>query len=140
MPQEQKSSTPVELDHILASVVVLHWDALTHASTDGKVRVEYHIGSDGSVECLKLWTSAREYWSLICDCSVHPGWSDGPRFSNGFHSRPLARLLQSIMMNQNLFYHGCSPHSNGSLEIGAPSVEAIGDARLRVDETFQRAS
>jgi hypothetical protein len=134
------TTTPQQLDRILTSAVVLNWDALTLASTSGRVRIEYHIGLDGSVEYLKLWTSTREYWSLICDFSVHPAWSDGPRFSNGFHSRSLGRLLQSIVMNQNLFQHDCRPNSNGLLEIGTPTLQEIGDARLRVSETFQRAS
>jgi hypothetical protein len=137
---QTKSAAPVQLEHILASVVVLNWDALAASSPAGRVRVEYHIGLDGSVECLKMWGSVREYWSLICDYSVNPSWSDGPRFSNGFHSRPLGRLLQAIMMNQNLFCHVCEPNSNGLFEIGAPTMEDTDAARLRVSETFQRPS
>jgi hypothetical protein len=137
---QAKAAAPQQLNHILTSAVVLNWDALTLASATGRVRVEYHIGMDGSVEYLKLWTSAREYWSLICDFSVHPAWSDGPRFSNGFHSRSLGRLLQSIVMNQGLFQHGCRPNTNGLLEVGTPTLQQIGDARLRIDETFQRPS
>lgn len=135
-----RTSSPVQLDHILASAVVLNWEALTLASTPGRVRIEYHIGLDGSLEYLKVWGSAREYWSLICDYSVTPGWSDGPRFSNGFHSRPLARLLQSIMMNQSMFGHTCLPNTNGVLEIDTPTPQDTEGARLRVNETFQRAS
>ncbi len=134
-----KSSPPVLIDHILTSAIVLNWQALT-ASPDGKVRIEYHIGSDGSVEYLTIWGSAREYWSLICNYSVNPGWSDGPSFSNGFHSRTLGRLLQSIMMNQNLFFHDRKPNTNGRLEIGAPTPQATDDARLQVNETFQRSA
>ena len=134
-----KSSPPVLIDHILTSAVVLNWEALT-ASPTGKVRVEYHIGNDGSVENLTIWGSAREYWSLICNYSVNPGWSDGPSFSNGFHSRTLGRLLQSIMMNQNLFFHERKPNTNGRLEIGVPSAQDTDDARLRVNETFQRSA
>ena len=134
-----KSSPPVLIDHILTSAVVLNWEALT-ASPTGKVRVEYHIGSDGSVENLTIWGSAREYWSLICNYSVNPGWSDGPSFSNGFHSRTLGRLLQSIMMNQNLFFHDRKPNTNGRLEIGAPTPQVTDDARLQVNETFQRSA
>ena len=135
-----KPIDPVQLDHILTSAVVLNWDALTQTSTPGRIRVEYHIGTDGSLEYLKLWGSTREYWSLICDYSVNLGWSDGPRFSNGYHSRPLARLLQSIMLNQNLFWHGCKPNSNGVLEVEAPTLQDTEGAKLRVSETFQRAS
>ena len=80
---------PVQLDHILTSAVFSigrRW--LPHPPR--QVRIEYHIGTDGSVEYLTIWGSAREYWSLICNYSVNPGWSDGPSFSNGFHSAPWA--------------------------------------------------
>jgi hypothetical protein len=94
---------------------------------------------DGSVESLKLWASAREYWSLVCDYSTQLGWSDGPRFSNGYHSHRLGRLLQSIMMNQNLFRHDCGSNSNGTLEIGAPTMEDTQSA-VRLSEVFQSPS
>lgn len=135
-----KAVGSVELDRILGSAVVLNWDALSPQSLPATVRLEYHIGADGTVEYLKLWASAREYWSLICDYSSHLGWSDGPRFANGYHSRKLSRLLQSIMMNQSLFPHACSPNSNTRLEIEAPTVEDTNSATLRVNEAFERAS
>ena len=135
-----KAPIPVQLDHILKSAVFLNWEALTASPTGGQVRIEYHIGAAGSVEYLTIWGSAREYWSLICNYSVNPGWSDGPSFSNGYHSRTLGRLLQSIMMNQNLFFHGCKPNSNGMLQIAAPTTEDTDNARLRVNETFQRSA
>jgi hypothetical protein len=131
-----KVCNPVPLDNILTSAVVLNWDALAPGSTTGTVKVEYHIGMDGSVESLKLWASAREYWSLVCDYSTHLGWSDGPRFSNGYHSHRLGRLLQAIMLNQNLFRHDCSSNSNGKLEIGTPTAEQITSATLRLSEAF----
>ncbi|HEY4900579.1 MAG TPA: hypothetical protein VIH91_07145 [Terriglobales bacterium] len=137
---ETPAKATVQLDHILTSAVFLNWEALTASPTGGQVRIEYHIGAGGSVEYLTIWGSAREYWSLICNYSVNPGWSDGPSFSNGYHSRTLGRLLQSIMMNQNLFFHGCKPNTNGTLQIGAPSLQDTDNARLRVNETFQRPS
>lgn len=135
-----KATNPVPLDNILTSVVVLNWDALAPGSTTGMVRIEYHIGMDGLVETLRLWARAREYWSLICEYSTHLAWSDGPRFANGYHSRQLGRLLQSIMVNQNLFCHGCDPNTNSTLEIGTPTEEETTAATLQVNEAFQRAS
>ena len=132
------ASGSVALDHILGSAVVLNWDALACGSTNGLVKIEYHIGSDGSLEYLRLWARAREYWSLICDCSIDRGWSDGPRFSNGYHSHRLGRLLQSIMLNQNLFRHDVRPNGNGTLEIGPPTAEDTTCATARVSEAFQR--
>ena len=131
-----KACNPVPLEKILTSAVVLNWDALAPGSTTGIVKVEYHIGMDGAVESLKLWASAREYWSLVCDYSTHLGWSDGPRFSNGYHSHRLGRLLQSIMLNQNLFRHDCSSNSNATLEVGTPTAEGIASATIQLSEAF----
>src|SRR5215472_2008161 len=122
-------SAPLQsLDQLLNSAVVLNWDALTQSSTLGRVRVEYHIGADGALEYLKLWRRAREYWSLICEYSAHLSHSDGPRFCNGYHSRSLARLLQSIMMCS----HSCSPRTNGMLEVAPPTAEDVEAAKLRM--------
>lgn len=131
------SAPPQPLDELLNSAVVLNWEALTQSSTNGRVRVEYHVGADGALEYLKLWNSAREYWSLICEYSAHLGWSDGPRFCNGYHSRSLARLLQSIFMNQHLCTHERGPNANGMLDVGPPTIEDVEAARLRLSETFQ---
>ena len=131
------SAPPQSLDQLLNSAVVLNWNVLIQSSTPRRVRVEYHVGADGALEYLKLWSVSQEYWSLICEYSVHPGWSDGPRFCNGYHSRSLSRLLQSIMMNQTLCSHSCSPNTNGALEVSPPTAEDVEDAKLRVSRTFQ---
>lgn len=131
------SAPPQALDELLNSAIVLNWDAITQSSTPGRVRIEYHIGADGALEYLKLWSSAREYWSLICEYSAHLSSSDGPRFCNGYHSRSLSRLLQSIMMNQGLCMHNGSPNTNGTLEVGPPTAEDVEAAKLRVNETCQ---
>ena len=131
------SAPPQSLDQLLNSAVVLNWDALTQSSAPGRVRVEYHIGVHGALEYLRMWNTTREYWSLICEFSAHLGWSDGLRFCNGYHSRSLSRILQSIMMNQGLCTHTRSPSSNGTLEVGPPTTEEVEAARLQVTETFE---
>lgn len=131
-----KPCISLPLNQILGSAVVLNWDALAAGSSDGLIRIEYHVDADGSLEYLKLWARTREYWSLICDYSVHLGWSDGPRFLNGYHSRRLGRLLQSIMLNQSMFTHECGANSNGVLEIGTPTMEDTASATERVNEAF----
>ncbi len=137
VPNVPSAPLPQSLDQLLNSAVVLNWEALTQSTTSGRVRIEYHIGADGGLEYLKLWSSAREYWSLICEYSTHLSWSDGPRFCNGYHSRSLGRILQSIMMNQKLCGIGSSPNTNKTLEVGPPSPEELDAARLQVSETFQ---
>ncbi len=131
-----KACSAVPLDQILGSSVVLNWTSLGLGETSGTVKIEYHVGSEGSVECLKVWASTGSYWSLICEYTPNAGWADGPRFSNGFHSRCLGRLLQSILMNQSLFTHSRDPNTNGIVEIGAPTVQQTSDATLQVSEAF----
>ena len=124
------------LDHILSSAVVLNWNALACQSEPTMMRLEYHVGRDCAIESLKLWACSRDYWSLICDYTPSVGWSDGPRFTNGYHSRSLARLFQSILMNQNRFQHGHKPNTNATLEIHTPTAEDTLLASDRVSEAL----
>ena len=124
------------LDQILGSSVVLNWSSLGLGAAVGTVTIEYHVGDGGVVQSLKLWACTGEYWSLICDYTPNVGWSDGPRFSNGYHSRQLGRLLQTILMNQDLFTHSRNPNSNGSVEIGVPTVEQTTSATQQVSGAF----
>jgi hypothetical protein len=127
----------IQLSQILQSAVVLNWSDLVQVATGGLLQIEYHSGGERSVDSLKMWcNTARGYWSLICDYSVNPGWSNGPRFSNGFHSRSLGRLLESIMMNQNLFQHVSEVNSNTVIQIGPPTQEEVAAAKLQMDEVF----
>ena len=130
------SGVPQPLDQLLNSAVVLNWDALTQSSTAGRVRVEYHIGRDGAVEYLKVWNAVQEYWSLICEYSVHLTWADGPRFCNGHHSRSFSRLLQSIMMNRSMCTRSCDPNTNAMLAVDPPTPDDVEAARLRVSDAF----
>lgn len=131
-----KPCSTVALDQILGSSVVLNWSSLGLGAAIASVRIEYHVGGEGSVDSLKLWACGGEYWSLICDYAPNVGWSDGPRFSNGYHSRQLGRLLQSILMNQDLFTHGRGPNTTGTVEIRLPTVEETTDATLQVHGAF----
>ena len=127
----------VQLSQILESAVVLNWSDLVQAVTGGLLQIEYHVGGERTVDSLKMWcNTTRGYWSLICDYSVNPGWSNGPRFSNGFHSRNLGRFLESIMLNQNLFQHASEINSNVVIQVGPPTEEEIAAAKLQMAEAF----
>ena len=128
------------LDQILSSAVVLNWNALACEPAPAMLRLEYHVGQDRAIENVKLWACGREYWSLICDYTPKVGWSDGPRFANGYHSRSLGRLFQSILMNQSQFHHGYGPNTNATLEIHTPTAEDTLVASERVSEAFPRPS
>ena len=127
----------VKLKHILESAVVLNWKDLVQGQSAGVVQIEYHVGGERSVDCLKMWCSTpRGYSSLICNYSVNPGWSRGPCFSNGFHSRDLGRLLESIMLNQNLFQLGSEPNSNVVIQVGPPTPGQVESAKLQLADVF----
>jgi hypothetical protein len=139
-PLEQPVAT-VQLDHILQSAIVSAWKDLGQPAGEGMVQLEYHVGRDNSIEYLKMWcANQRGYWSLVCDYSVNPGWSGGPRFANGYHSRDLGRSLEAIMMNQPMFCHELRPESNVLLQVGPPSTEAVTAAAQQVAEAFAKAT
>jgi len=127
----------VTLDHLIESAVVVTWNDLLQGQPAGLVQVEYHVGSERSVDCLKMWRSTlRGYSSLICNYSVGPAWSSGPCFSNGFHSRDLGRLLESIMLNQNLFQPVSETDSNVVIQVGPPTAEQAESAKLQLADIF----
>ena len=129
----------VKLDKILESALILGWKDLGQSPTEGMVQVEYHVGHERSVEYLKMWcANGRGYLSLVCDYSVNPGWSGGPRFVNGYHSRELGRLLEAIMMNQTMFHHASQAGSNVLVQVGPPTEEQVATATQCVAETFAK--
>jgi hypothetical protein len=138
--EPNNSAASTGLEDILGSAVILHWNALACQSSAPIVRVEYHVGLGGAVESVKLWSRSREYWSLVCDYSPQMTWSDGPHFSNGYHSRPLGRLLQSILLNQGMFRHDCRPNSSATFDVRTPTPDDQDSAVQRVNDAFQKVA
>ncbi len=135
-PQPQPAQN-FQLSQILECAVILNWKDLVQEASGGLLQIEYHVGGERSVDSLKMWcNTTRGYWSLVCDYSVNPGWSNGPRFSNGFHSRNLGRFLESIMLNQNLFQHASEVNRNVVIQVGPPSEQDIAAAKLQMAEAF----
>lgn len=135
----EQPTVPVQLDLILETALILAWKDLGQSPTEGMVQVEYHVGQERSVEYLKIWcASARGYSSLVCDYSVNPGWSGGPRFVNGYHSRELGRLLEAVMINQTMFQHTGQPGQNVLLQVGPPTEEQAAAATQRVASSFAK--
>ncbi|MFZ1136116.1 MAG: hypothetical protein WAN69_14280 [Candidatus Korobacteraceae bacterium] len=133
------SGAVLELNAILESAVFLSWPAFGQPSEGGMVQLEYHVGAELSIEYLKIWSAtSRGYLSLVCDyaVAVHRPNGAGARFANGFHSRDLGRVLDAIMMNQNLFSHGCRSNSNTVIQIKPPSEEQLAQAKQRVDDAL----
>ena len=131
------------LNAILESAVVINWAAFGQPAEGGMVQVEYHVGAELTVEYLKIWSAnTRGYLSLACDyvVAVHRPNGAGARFANGFHSRDLGRFLDSIMMNQNLFSHGCKANGNVLIKVKPPSEEQTVLAKQRVAEALSLAA
>ena len=127
------------LNSILESAVILNWAAFGQPAEGGMVQVEYHVGAELTVEYLKIWSAnTRGYLSLACDyvVAVHRPNGAGARFANGFHSRDLGRFLDSIMMNQNLFSHGCRANGNMLIRVKPPTEEQTEQAKQRVREAL----
>ena len=69
-------SQPKLLNQILESTIVLNWKELTK-NAEALIHVEYHIGVEGSIDYLRVWSStARGYWNLVRYCSVSPDLSE----------------------------------------------------------------
>jgi hypothetical protein len=133
------SCAVLELNSILESAVFLSWPAFGQPSEGGMVQLEYHVGAELSIEYLKIWSAtSRGYLSLVCDyaVAVHRPNGTGARFANGFHSRDLGRVLDSILMNQNLFSHACPANSNAIIQVRPPSEEQLALARQRVTDAL----
>jgi hypothetical protein len=137
-PQAPTGET-LPLNTILESAVVINWAAFGQPADGGMVQLEYHVGAELSVEYLKIWcATTRGYLSLVCDyvVAVHRPNGAGARFANGFHSRDLGRFLDSIMMNQNLFSHGCRANGNVIIQVKPPNEEQTLQAKQRVAEAL----
>ena len=133
------SGALLELNSILESAVFLSWSAFGQPSGDGMVQLEYHVGAELSIEYLKIWSAtSRGYLSLVCDYAVAADRPNGTgaRFANGFHSRDLGRVLDSIMMNQNLFSHSCRANCNAIIQVKPPSEEQLEHAKQRVNDAL----
>ena len=131
------------LNAILESAVFLNWAAFGQPSGGGMVQIEYHAGSEKSIEYLNIWSATtRGYWSLVCDYAIalHRPNGTGARFSNGFHSRDLGRYLDSILMNQTRFSHDCQPNSNVVIQVRPPSEEQTAQARERIGDALRLVS
>ena len=96
----------LQLDAMLADALVLSWSDLMPELTSGLIHVEYHVGSQGAVEYLKVWAApTRGQWDLVCQDFMRSSAScpGGLRFANGYKSEGLAKLLNQIMQHPEMF-------------------------------------
>jgi hypothetical protein len=132
----------LHLDAMLADALVLSWSDLMPELTSGLIHVEYHVGSHGAVEYLKVWAAlTRGQWDLVCQNFMRSSAScqGGLRFANGYKSEGLAKMLNQILQHPEMFVLSTAPGTDRLIQIPPPTqkdtlaargmVEALG-ARL----------
>jgi len=131
----------VQLDAMLADALVLSWSDLMPELTSGLIHVEYHLGSHGAVEYLKVWAAlTRGQWNLVCQgfmCSS-ASCQGGLRFANGYKSEGLAKMLNQILQHPEMFLVGTAPGSDRMIQIPPPTQKDTLAARGMVEVLADR--
>ena len=92
-------------EQILQAAIVANWADLMRGRS-GLVHLEYGFGTCAKLDYLQVWSSIRRgYWLLACTywMSASPSHGTGVHFDNGYETGGLARILEFVMENQNLF-------------------------------------
>jgi len=114
-----------QLDSVLADAVVLNWSDLMPELTSGLIHIEYHVEPRGAVEFVKVWAApTRGYWDLVCEHFLLPNTASqsGLRFANGYKSKGLERMLDSIMQHQEMFLMSTPPGADRMIQVPPPTV------------------
>ena len=130
----------VTIDRILECAVALNWKDL---NSDGltSIQVQYHVGSGGSLEYLKCWSSReRGYWHLICEYWTKSGsrHESGVTFDGVIKPTDFAWMLDAIMQHQAAFPSSSCDFPDGLIQISRPSESFIDLAHKEMAETLDR--
>ena len=129
------------LEQVLQSAIVVSWDDLMHGSQTGLIHIEYGFATGGTLDYLKLWSSvSRGHWLLACEywMSTSTFHSTGVHFDNGYHSRGLSDILESVMQHQGTFTLPADLGRQGLLQIPTPTAEESDAATAMVSEVLSR--
>ena len=127
------------LEQILESAVVVSWADLMHGAQTGLMHIEYGFGPLGTLDYLKFWSSiTRGHWLLVCEywMSASTLHSTGVRFENGYQSKGLAHILESVMQHQNSFVLPENRGRQGLLQILTPTEQESTAAAVLVNQAF----
>jgi hypothetical protein len=131
----------LQLDAMLADALVLSWSDLMPRLTSGLMHIEYHVGSHGAVEYLKVWAAlTRSQWDLVCQdftCSSAT-CQGGLRFANGYKSEGLAKMLNQILQHPEMFLVGTAPGADRLIQIPPPTQKDRLAARGKVEDFGNR--
>jgi hypothetical protein len=122
------------LDRALECAIVVSWPDLTHGAQTGLIHVEYGFAPNGTLECLRVWSSiARGHWLLACDYGT-----TGVRFDNAYQSEGLAHNLGFVMQHQDLFVLPQNLGRKGLLQISMPTVQESVAAAALINTALDR--
>jgi hypothetical protein len=133
-----KSDENQSLEQTLEAAIVVSWSDLMRGAEIGLVHVEYGFTPTGTLDYLKVWSSiARGHWLLACEywMSVNTFHAAGVRFDNGYASKGLAHILESVMQHQTSFVLPPSLGRQGLLQIPTPTQAESAVAAVLVNET-----
>jgi hypothetical protein len=125
----------------LFNALVFNWNELMPEPAAGQIQIEYHVGSAGVVEFVKVWgATIRGHWDLICSYWTHSGSStqSGLQFANGHKSDTLRGILDSIMQHQDLFEVETKPGSACMIQVSSPTEKERISALKIMDDLHDR--
>jgi hypothetical protein len=117
-----------------------HWKDVMPDMDKGMVDVEYRLAPDHSIEYLRLWASSRWGFSdLICRYSMFWHWSSTEEvsFGPGYHSKPLADVLDYVVRNASNF-NDTSETLNGLVQVYPATEEQRQSADKFIASTLKR--
>ena len=138
-----KPNIAQSLDLVLQSAIILGWTDVVRDATSGLLHLEYAFAPDGSLDCLKLWSSvSRGHWRLVCTYWMSPSalHGSGLHFEDGFRSDGLAQNLEFIMRHQPAFVPSPNFGRTGLLQIQSPTEEVIRAATNSVRDAYCRVN
>src|SRR5205823_2636566 len=119
------------------------WADLMRRAPSGLIHIEYDFAPAGTLDYVKVWSSiSRGQWLLACEywmsaSTFHPA---GAHFNNGYESEGLAKILDSLMQHQTVFWLPADLGRQGLLQISTPTQEESTLAAASVTEALGRIS
>jgi hypothetical protein len=134
-----KPNEDQNLEQILESATVLFWTDLMRGAPAGLMHIEYGFAPAGTLDYLKFWSSiSRGHWRLACEywMSASTLHRAGVRFENGYQSKGLAQILESVMQHQSSFVLPENLGRQGLLQISTPTAPESTAAAASVNQAF----
>ena len=128
---------------MLSNAIIFNWNDLMPESAAGQIQIEYHVGTAGGVEFLKVWgATIRGHWDLICSYWMDSGSSkqSGLQFVDRHTSETFRGMLDSIMQHQDLFRVETAPGADCMIQVSPPTEKERISALKMVDVLRDRLS